>query len=114
VLINLQAAPGRRRRMSELADGVLLSRSGLTRLVDRLEREGLLERDPCTSDGRGCYAVLTEAGEALLARARPTHLAGIREKFLAAFTPTELAALAGYWERVVPGASDLSQSDEET
>lgn len=114
VLINLQAAPGRRRRMSELADGVLLSRSGLTRLVDRLEREGLLERDACTSDGRGCFAVLTEAGEALLARARPTHLAGVREKFLGVFSPEELAALAGYWERVVPGASDLSQSGQET
>ena len=60
VLINLQAAPGRRRRMAELADGVLLSRSGTTRLVDRLERDGLLERDVCDSDGRGCFAVLTE------------------------------------------------------
>jgi DNA-binding MarR family transcriptional regulator len=114
VLINLQAAPGRRRRMSELADGVLLSRSGMTRLVDRLEREGLLERDTCTSDGRGCFAVLTEAGEALLAQARPTHLAGVREKFLSCFSPAELRALAGYWDRVLPGAEDLSQSDEET
>jgi hypothetical protein len=52
VLINLQAAPGRRRRMAELADGVLLSRSGTTRLVDRLERDGLLVRDTCDSDGR--------------------------------------------------------------
>src|SRR5690242_19598996 len=66
VLITLQAAPDHRCRMAELADRVLLSRSGTTRLVDRLEREGLLERDNCTSDGRGSYAVLTEAGEALL------------------------------------------------
>src|SRR3982751_7019004 len=58
VLINLQAAPGRRRRMAELADGVLLSRSGMTRLVDRLERDGLLERDACADDGRGTFAVL--------------------------------------------------------
>ena len=50
VLINLQAAPRARRRMAELADSVLLSRSGMTRLVDRLEREGLLERDTCASD----------------------------------------------------------------
>ena len=69
--------------MAELADSVLLSRSGVTRLVDRLEREGLIVRDTCTSDGRGCFAVLTDEGEELLARARPTHLAGVRERFLA-------------------------------
>jgi DNA-binding MarR family transcriptional regulator len=105
VLINLQAAPGRRRRMAELADGVLLSRSGTTRLVDRLERDGLLERDTCTSDGRGCFAVLTPAGEQLLALARPTHLDGVRERFLRHFSQDELAEMAGWWERIVPGAS---------
>jgi DNA-binding MarR family transcriptional regulator len=112
VLIALQSAPGRRRRMAELADSVLLSRSGMTRLVDRLEREGLLARDTCTSDGRGCYAVLTERGEELLARARRTHLDGVRERFLHHFTPEELRKLAAYWERVVPGAADdLSRGD---
>lgn len=111
VLINLQAAPGQRRRMAELADSVLLSRSGMTRLVDRLEREGLLERDTCTDDGRGTFAVLTDKGEATLARARPTHLDGVRERFLRHFTPAELRELAGYWERVLPGAADLSPSD---
>ena len=114
VLITLQAAPGKRCRMAELADRVLLSRSGMTRLVDRLEREGLLERDTCTSDGRGCYAVLTPAGEEVLARARPTHLAGVRERFLRHFEPDELATLATWWERLLPGAAghaDLSRSD---
>jgi DNA-binding MarR family transcriptional regulator len=111
VLINLQAAPGRRRRMAELADGVLLSRSGMTRLVDRLEREGLLERDACTDDGRGTYAVLTDTGEAYLARARPTHLDGVRERFLQHFEPDELHTLATFWERVLPGAADLSPRD---
>jgi DNA-binding MarR family transcriptional regulator len=114
VLITLRAAPGRRCRMAELADRVLLSRSGMTRLVDRLEREGLLERDTCTSDGRGCFAVLTPAGEELLAQARPTHLAGVRERFLRHFSEDELADLAGLWERVLPGATagvDLSRSD---
>src|SRR5215217_5900358 len=105
VLINLQAAPDRRRRMAELADGVLLSRSGMTRLVDRLEREGLLERDACVSDGRGTFAVLTDKGEALLAEARRTHLDGVRERFLQHFEPDELRALATLWERVLPGAS---------
>jgi DNA-binding MarR family transcriptional regulator len=111
VLINLQAAPGRRRRMAELADGVLLSRSGMTRLVDRLEREGLLERDACTSDGRGTFAVLTDKGDELLAQARRTHLDGVRERFLQHFTDDELEQLAGLWNRVLPGAADLSRSD---
>jgi DNA-binding MarR family transcriptional regulator len=105
VLIYLQSAPGKRLRMAELADSVLLSRSGVTRLVDRLEREGLIVRDTCTSDGRGCFAVLTDAGEALLARARPTHLDGVRERFLSRFSEDELAQLAEYWERVRPGAA---------
>ena len=114
VLITLQTAPGRRCRMAELADRVLLSRSGTTRLVDRLEKEGLLERDTCSSDGRGTFAVLTEAGEELLARARPTHLEGVRRRFLRHFTPEELGALALVWERVLPGAAggtDLSPVD---
>jgi DNA-binding MarR family transcriptional regulator len=111
VLINLQAAPGRRRRMAELADSVLLSRSGMTRLVDRLEREGLLERDTCSSDGRGTFAVLTDAGEAMLTRARATHLDGVRERFLRHFSEDELRALAGFWERVLPGSADLSRAD---
>jgi DNA-binding MarR family transcriptional regulator len=111
VLIYLQAAPGRRLRMAELADSVLLSRSGVTRLVDRLEREGLIVRDTCTSDGRGLYAVLTDEGEAMLARARPTHLAGVRERFLRHFSDDELQQLAAYWERVIPGAADLIDRD---
>src|SRR3954454_14155769 len=82
VLINLQAAPDRRRRMAELADGGLLSRSGTTRLVDRLERDGLLVRDACDSDGRGCFAVLTGRGEEVLTKSRATHLEGVRERFL--------------------------------
>ena len=100
VLIYLADAPGRRLRMAELADSVLLSRSGVTRLVDRLEREGLLARDTCSSDGRGTFAVLTDKGEKLLARARPTHRAGVRRRFLDHFSEEEMRLLAGYWERV--------------
>lgn len=111
VLIYLQAAPDKRLRMAELADSVLLSRSGVTRLVDRLERDGLIVRDTCTSDGRGCFAVLTDEGEALLARARPTHLAGVRKRFLSHFSEDELMQLARYWERVKPGAADLIDAD---
>src|SRR3712207_998372 len=82
VLVALYHAPGRRLRMAELAEHTFLSRSGVTRLVDRLEREGLLRRELCSSDARGCYATLTEDGETLLARARPTHLDGVRRRFL--------------------------------
>ena len=108
VLLNLEAAPGNKRRMAELADSVLLSRSGMTRLVDRLEKDGLLRRDTCTDDGRGAFAVLTEKGAAALAEARHTHLDGVREKFLKQFDEGELRVLAEYWERVVPGASGLT------
>ena len=111
VLIYLRSAPGKRLRMAELADSVLLSRSGVTRLVDRLVREGLIVRDTCESDGRGSFAVLTEKGEELLARARPTHLAGVRERFLSHFGEDELETLRRFWERVLPGAADLIERD---
>jgi DNA-binding MarR family transcriptional regulator len=114
VLIYLRAAPDKRLRMAELADSVLLSRSGVTRLVDRLEREGLLVRDACDEDGRGCFAVLTDRGEELLAKARATHLEGVRERFLRHFEPAELEQMAAWWNRVLPGAADvtdLSRSD---
>src|SRR5436190_135028 len=62
VLVQLAEAPERRLRMTELADAVLLSRSGVTRLVDRLEREGLVVRAPVAEDGRGVSATLTERG----------------------------------------------------
>jgi DNA-binding MarR family transcriptional regulator len=105
VLINLQAAPGHRRRMAELADTVLLSRSGMTRLVDRLERDGLITRDACDHDGRGTFAVLTDKGEACLTDARRTHLEGVRERFLRHFEPDELRVLSDLWNRVLPGAA---------
>src|SRR3954469_2537007 len=105
VLITLDSAPNRKRRMAELADSTLLSRSGMTRLVDRLEDKGLLERDTCTDDGRGCFAVLTEKGAELLKSARPTHLDGVRERFLSHFSDDELRLFADAWERVLPGAA---------
>jgi DNA-binding MarR family transcriptional regulator len=111
VLIYLRTAPGRRLRMAELADSVLLSRSGVTRLVDRLEREGLIERESCESDGRGSFAVLTDKGAELLARARPSHLAAVRDRFLRYFTADELRQLAEFWERLRPGAADLIEPD---
>lgn len=111
VLISLRAAPGGRLRMADLADRVVLSRSGMTRLVDRLERDGLLVRQQCPADARGCFAALTEEGEAFLERARPTHLAGVRERFLRHFGEQELERLAECWERVLPGASGIPHAN---
>jgi DNA-binding MarR family transcriptional regulator len=105
VLVFLDAAPDRQLRMAELAERVLLSRSGMTRLIDRLEREGVVERHTCSRDGRGCYAALTAKGEQLVRSARLTHLAGVRESFLAHFGEEELRHLATLWDRVVPGAA---------
>jgi DNA-binding MarR family transcriptional regulator len=93
VLLQLAEAPGRRLRMTELADRVLLSRSGLTRLVDRLEREGLVERAACPNDARGTHAVLTEAGVARLRAAAPTHLRGVAEHVTGRLNDDEVAQL---------------------
>ncbi len=102
VLHHLEGAPSGRMRMCDLADSIHLSRSGLTRLVDRLERDRLLERCSCDHDARGAYACLTPRGGAQLAAARATYLAAVREHFLSHFDATELAALAGLWDRVRP------------
>jgi DNA-binding MarR family transcriptional regulator len=105
VLLYLHDADGGRMRMRDLATSVILSRSGLTRLVDRLERDGLIRRESCPSDARGSFAVLTSAGARKLAAARETHLAGVRSRFLAHFSAEEMDALGEVWERVVPGAA---------
>jgi DNA-binding MarR family transcriptional regulator len=105
VLMYLADSDGGRMRMRDLAASVILSRSGLTRLVDRLEREGLIKRETCASDARGAYAVLTPAGARKLAAARSTHLAGVHSLFLAYFSDDELDALGEAWERVLPGAA---------
>jgi DNA-binding MarR family transcriptional regulator len=105
VLLFLADAPDGRLRMSELADGVLLSRSGLTRLVDRMEGEGLLRRERCADDARGYNALITAKGRKLFQQARRTHLDGVRERFLRHLSSDDLRALADAWEKVAPGAA---------
>jgi DNA-binding MarR family transcriptional regulator len=105
VLLFLADAPAGRMRMAELADSVLLSRSGLTRLVDRLEREGLLRREQCEDDARGWFAAITDRGRAVFDEARQTHLDGVRELFLSRFSRDELRQLGETWEKVEPGAA---------
>lgn len=99
VLMFLADAPAHRMRMSEIADRVLLSRSGCTRLVDRLAEQGYVSRCAATCDGRGLYAQLTEAGLAKITAARATHHDGIRSFFLDRLTVTDQIALGDIWSR---------------
>jgi DNA-binding MarR family transcriptional regulator len=93
VLIQLAESPTRRLRMHEIADRVILSRSGVTRLIDRLVHDGWVERSSCATDARGAEAVLTASGLAKLREASRTHLRGITVHFLDSMPPSELAAV---------------------
>jgi DNA-binding MarR family transcriptional regulator len=92
-LLSIAEAPDRRIRMRQLADRVILSKSGVTRLIDRLVLDGLVQRDACLSDARGAEAVLTTAGLDRLRRASRTHLRGIDEHFLAAVDDDDLSVI---------------------
>lgn len=112
VLLFLDHAEGNRMRMCDLAESVLLSRSGLTRLIDRLEREQLVVRVRDCDDARGAFAELTPAGRNKLAAARATHVAGIREHFLEHFSEEELDQLAVFWERLAPRSTSAPDCGE--
>jgi len=100
VLVQLATAPGRKLRMAQLADEVLLSRSGLTRLVDRLEKEGLVRRERSADDARGTFTVLTPAGVQRLREAAPVHLSGVQRHWLDHFDETELRQLGDLLARL--------------
>jgi DNA-binding MarR family transcriptional regulator len=99
VLWPLYQAPDHRLRMKDLAEEVVLSRTGLVRLVDRIERAGLLRREPVPGDGRGAYAVITEQGVAMLRRMWPVYAREIRAGFLEA-VGTDRQSLQQALERV--------------
>ena len=101
VLAQLARTDDGRMRMAQLADAVLLSRSGLTRLVARLTDQGLIERIGCEQDARGAFAAITEAGRARLDEARETHRAGVRRRFLGRLTDTQQRQLASAWRRML-------------
>jgi DNA-binding MarR family transcriptional regulator len=100
VLMYLADSEHGKLRLGELADRLLLSRSGITRLADRLERQGLIERERCADDGRGFFAALTDDGRELVARARPAHLAGVHRHFLDHLSADEIDALGALWKRL--------------
>jgi DNA-binding MarR family transcriptional regulator len=99
VLMFLADAPEHRMRMSEIAENVLLSRSGCTRLVDRLAELGYVTRCAADTDGRGLNAKLTSAGLEKITVARATHHEGVRRFFLDHLTITDQIALGDIWTR---------------
>jgi len=106
VLLRLSHAPDRRMRRVDLADQVLLSASGITRLLDGLERQGYVERAACESDRRVVYAVLTDAGLECLRIAAASHFGQVDAYVGTRLDPAELASLIGLLDRLGEGASD--------
>ena len=106
VLIRLARAPDRQLRRVDLAQQVLLTPSGITRLLDGLQQCGFVEKAACDSDARVVYARLTDAGLEKLERASEDHFASIRELFGERFSDKELAMLCDFLDRLRPNAAD--------
>lgn len=101
VLVQLSEADDDRLRFQELAEAVLLSASGLSRLIDRMEQAGLVRREPCEDDRRGTYAVMTDRGRDRLVATAPHHLAGVEQHFTGLLSPEEARVMGDVFERVV-------------
>jgi DNA-binding MarR family transcriptional regulator len=108
VLITLHEAPARRLRMHELASAIVLSPSGLSRLVDRLEAVGLLERQPCSEDRRCQFAALTDEGLAALERGWPIYAAGIARHFGGRLSDADVEVL----RHILEGLADRHPGEE--
>jgi DNA-binding MarR family transcriptional regulator len=102
-LLRLYWAAGRRLRLQDLAARSVLTRSGMSRVVERLEQAGLVTREAASEDRRGAYAVLTEAGAAQFEAALAAHVALVRARFLSHFSADELEQMAAFWRRVDSG-----------
>ena len=102
VLLLLARSDGGARRMSDLADGALLSLSGLSRLVDRLVTMGLVERTPCPNDRRSSLACLTTAGRRRFTEAQPTHHEGVRRLFIDRLPAGSVPSLNAAWAALAP------------
>ena len=101
VLVQLASASGGRLRMQELASRLVFSRSGATRLVDRMARDGLVGREPCPDDRRGTFAVITEAGRETLRDASGVHMRGIATHFGSVLDDADVTALRRAMEKVL-------------
>lgn len=110
VLLTLSEASDHRLRMHEIAEQVVLSRSGLTRLIDRLEKEGFLYRERCGEDRRGAYAVLSDKGLEALRQAWPVYARGIQKNFASLLSDEEVKILTQALERVNEAARHSHKS----
>lgn len=108
VLITLVSAPGMRLRMSALGARRMLTPSGITRVIVKLESRGLVVREPDPADARAAFAVLTKPGLEALRRAQVVHHATVRELYLGQLTPEELSRLAALLEKALPGVVSAS------
>ena len=108
VLLHLAHAEGERLRRVDLAERVVLTASGITRLLEGLERSGYVKKETCASDARVSYAKLTGAGKAKLRAAGVTHLRGIEELFVGRYSGSELATLADLLSRLPMTGSEAS------
>ena len=101
VLLELDRGPDGKLRLNELGKKVLLSKFNVSRLVDRLEAQGYVKREPCTEDARGAYAVITGEGRALCRRMWPVYHGAVRDRFLEHFSNEELARMTEWMYRIV-------------
>lgn len=101
VLAQLSKTSDGRMPMKQLAENILLSKSGITRLVDRMETAGLIRRDSCATDGRVVYAAITPAGRKLFHRAAPIAFRGVEEHFARHITPAEAQALVSILSKIL-------------
>ena len=108
VLVQLYAAPDMKMRMQTLSDTLVLTRSGATRLVDRIEKAGLVRREHVAEDRRGYYAILTEDGERLMERAQAFHRAGIEKHFGGYINPDERQILFDIMSKIMAGNPSAS------
>ena len=100
ILLRLSWDENHRVRIQDLAAQSLLTRSGVSRVVERLEKAGLVTREGASEDRRGAYAVLTEAGIERFQKAAQAHMAFVREKFLGLFNEQELEQMSVFWKRL--------------
>ncbi|WP_327085677.1 MarR family transcriptional regulator [Nonomuraea sp. NBC_01738] len=101
ILVNLSESPGRRMRMSDLADATIQSRSRLSHQISRMEAKGLVVREDCRDDRRGTFAVLTDDGWATIQRVAPHHVASVREHFVDRLSDDQLDALEAAYTPIV-------------
>lgn len=111
ILMHLSETSGRRLRMSQLADATQSSRSRLSHQIDRLAAAGLVDREPCSGDRRGFFAVLTPAGWDFIVRAAPLHVESVRENLVDVLTPEEFLEFGRLCAKVVERLQAPAEGD---